>query len=153
MDPETNNRGKTPAEIQREDLGIPDSLRNGPVLFVSSHRGLLETKYPSHMTEFKRVMQGENEDGGDDEEQAYLDLATAPPDQVVDILKTAVLRDDPSRSGKWLSSDTNTNEPPPRSTTFEVDPNNAREILPQLKEFLEDKGVLNEKPDQKQLKP
>lgn len=147
--------------MQRSSLGLPDSLREKPVLYVSSHRGFLQARYPGHVKKFMKDLPGQNKQ--DDQEYGYLDLTTATADQVIDLLRAIILRKDPSRSGTWLPSNTNESEPPPGfitnvlylpeldttgnttegSHTFAIDLGNASQILPKLKDFLVEKGVLD----------
>ena len=40
-------------------------------------------------------------------------LSSASPDQIIDSLREIILRDDPSRKGSWLPSNTSQNDPLP----------------------------------------
>ena len=82
---------------------------------------------------------------------------------MLSLLRFLLLRADPSRSGKWLPADTSKNEPPPgfianviylpgldekgeaeeSSTIIAIDQSNYRVMLPELKDFLVRKKVLN----------
>jgi len=156
----------------RKALGIPEELNDRPVLYLSSHRGVLDAKYPSHVELFKRTWKGE-EVPDEDREYAYLDLTTSTQEQIVSYLKNIIVRDDPSQKGRWLTSDTSQRDPLPGflaniqylpplddqgkakepSQTFAIDPYNARPILEDLKNFLEKKGILKDESDSKTLSP
>lgn len=145
----------------RKALGVPEELNNRPLLFFSSHRGVLDARYPSHVELFKRTWAGE-ETADEDRVYAYLDLTTVTQKQIIDYIKDFIVRDDPSRRGQWLPSDTGENDPLPGfitniqylpplnnqgntdepSQTFAIDPHNARPILQSLRNFLEKKGIL-----------
>src|SRR3989344_9137195 len=132
---------ETSHQIQRKALGIPVSLSSTPVLYLSSHIGFLERKYPSHIARFKRTLRSEK-DEDENQESVYMALSSASPDQIIDSLREIILRDDPSRKGSWLPSNTSQNDPLPGfvvniiylpelndkgeaeepSTTFAVDP-------------------------------
>lgn len=149
----------------RRALGIPEELNNRPVLYLSSHRGVLDAKYPGHVELFKRTWKGEKTTD-EDKEYAYLDLTTATQDEIITYFKHIVVRDDPSRHGEYLPSNTGQNEPLPGflanvqyippldnkgnakepSQTFGIDPSNARYMLKELKNFLEEKGILKQSP-------
>lgn len=157
--------GQTSHSRTREALKIPQELDNKAVLNVSSQRGFFDSKYQSHVDEFQRFFENQTEQEGEDRVSSYLDLSQTSPRQVVDLLKTLLMRTDPSRSGKWLSSDNGArNEPPPsyianvtylpeldrngietdEINTFTIDPSNYRSILPELRDFLVKKHVLSE---------
>lgn len=151
-------------EIQREGLGIPKELDHKPVLYVASHRGFLETKYKSHVEKFIRFWKTGESGENDEKESACLDLTQTNPDEVVGVLEKIMLRESPNEGGKLLPGNVSQNEPLPAfitnviylpqlddngeslgpSFTFAITPSNYKAILPQLKDFLVQKGVLGE---------
>lgn len=163
VDPLAPIRGEDEShhEEQRRELGIPEELKGKPVLFLSSHRDVFRAQYESHVAEFQRVLQGGILQDPE-KESAFINLSTSNPAQVIELLRSVVVRKDSSTDGNTLPPQGRENAPSPRflvniiflpaldtkghatepSQTFVIDPFNFRQLLPQLKEFLEQKGIL-----------
>lgn len=162
-------RKETFHEEQRRSFGIPLTLNESPVLYMGAHRGVFNTEYEGHMLEFKRIMKGGEVDTSD-KESAYIDLSKSDSGAVVELLRYMVLKTDPSREQKMLSSPSGKNEALPGyltyiiflpaldenggavnsepSRTFAIDAGNYETLLPQLGEFLKEKGTVSQPTNQ-----
>ena len=158
-----NGKQESPQEKQRQALGIPAELKEKPVLYLGSHRGAFSTQYPSHVAEFQKIMQG-GAMAGTDKESAYVDLSQSSSEQVVELLRSVLLRADPSAEGKMLPPQSGENAPLPQyianviflpaldangranepSQTFAIDPGNYQALLPRLADFLKQKGIVTQ---------
>jgi len=158
-------REKTFFERQRQSLGIPTSLNESPVLYMSAHRGVFNAEFEGHRAEFQKVMVG-GEISTDDKESVYIDLSKSNPEEVVELLWYMVQKTDPSREQGILPSPSGQNEALPGflsniiflpaldqnggsaskepSHTFAIDRHNYQVLLPRLGEFLKEKGIVGQ---------
>lgn len=159
---EDQGKSETISQKVRINLGIPRSLDNKPVLYLSSHRGLLDGRYSSHVAIFKKTLKGEDEEDID-KEYAYIDLSESTSDQVANLLREILLREESKKHTSAKSNKLN-NDPLPEfisnvvylpkldengraveeTTTFSLDQYAYKKTLPKLKKFLVEKGILDE---------
>ena len=155
-------------EKQRSSLGIPKELDNKPVLYLSSHRGAFDAKYESHVRNFFNFLDNEDSEENLEEISAFLDLSQTTPDEVVEALRLIMFRDNHKEETKLLPENTSQNDPLPDfisnitylpkldkdgeavdgSHTFAIDSSNYKTLLPNLKDFLTQKGILEEQSSQ-----
>jgi hypothetical protein len=148
-------------ERQRNKLGIPRKLSDKPVLYLSTHRGAFDGRYPGHIAEFERIMQ-QGDPVDKDKEQAVIDLSKSSSTEVVELLRSFLSNLDTSREANVLTGPHTSNEPPAGficniiflppldkkgdarepSHTFAIDSHNYKTLLPRLGDFLKEKGIV-----------
>ncbi len=143
---------------QRRLLGIPEEIANKPVLYVQTHRGLLDVKFASHREIFKSIVSGEGTEDME-KESVFIDLSESTPEQVIELLRSFGKKVD------VMEKSTDGNDPLPEFTmntillaplneegiakkgsqTFSINKHSVGKILPELKNALEEAGALTHK--------
>lgn len=162
----------------RNALGIPPELKNRPLLYMSSYRGVFDARHEGHKEAFIRILRGEDSRIRDEEKEAvFFDLKNSTQDELLGTLRTFVERTASSvQETNMLPSPGSENMVPPGfvasitylpaldenykaigcdPATFSIDKTNYQKMLQKLKELLIEQKVLqpsNIKPKEDSVK-